>query len=305
MAKGIIAVDLDGTLAHHESSWGVSKIGDPIPSMLANVKQWISEGRTVVIFTARAVDKRNIPMIKVWLEQHGIGGLTITNIKTPHITMLYDDRAVQVEKNTGKILGRPNIIKEHVKENNDMESTSKKFLEELNKDVGEPADTPSTGPEDLGNEPESGEVNDDYEAGTAGTENDDSILEGEEVVTEGEEVITEDPSTGPVGLTDMPEEGEDKDKAEAGSKGMPSQADAMPVANKGSRDSNNADTESDGDLSQAAGQELHPVGSMVEKGVKNNFDGEAVTNQSDEAMKQGGECKPTEIAKKAVTGLFK
>lgn len=327
--KGTIAVDLDGTLAYYEGYKGPTVIGDPIPSMLSDVKNWLSEGRKVVVFTARAMDKRNIHPIELWLESHGIGGLKITNIKTPDITIIYDDRAVQVERNTGRILGNPKLIKENVKEKEIM--STKKYFEELADELREEKDTPSKGPENLKDEKESAEVNDDKEAGTTkGTDKTDSITEMADTPSSGpdtldneeeagevddekeagstgtkkKDAIVEDASTGPVGLTDMPEEGEDKDKKEAGSKGMPNQTDAMPISDKGSRDSNNKDTESDGDTSQAAGQELHPVGSMVEKGVSNNFDGESVSNQSGEASKQGGECTPTEIAKKAVTGLF-
>jgi len=107
----MIGVDLDGTLAFHESEWGVSKIGPPVPKMLAMVRRWIEEGEKVVLFTARAADKSNIQMVEEWLEEHGLGGMKITNIKTPAMTILYDDRAVQVQKNTGRIIGTPDRIK--------------------------------------------------------------------------------------------------------------------------------------------------------------------------------------------------
>ena len=49
-----IGVDLDGTLSHYTVWRGPEYIGDPIPAMLERVKEWISAGVTVKIFTARA-----------------------------------------------------------------------------------------------------------------------------------------------------------------------------------------------------------------------------------------------------------
>jgi hypothetical protein len=48
-----IAVDFDRTLAHYNPSQG-QELGEPIPSMLARVKDWIKDGKAVVIFTKRA-----------------------------------------------------------------------------------------------------------------------------------------------------------------------------------------------------------------------------------------------------------
>jgi len=104
--EGTIAVDLDGTLAEYTEWKGIEHFGKPIPKMIDRVKKWIAEGRTVVIFTARAEDSKAEKYIKEWLEQQGLGGLKITNIKTKDIVAFYDDRAVHVEHNTGEILGK-------------------------------------------------------------------------------------------------------------------------------------------------------------------------------------------------------
>lgn len=48
-----IGVDLDGTLAKSVSSTGTA-IGDPATPMLNRVKQWLSRGQEVRVFTARA-----------------------------------------------------------------------------------------------------------------------------------------------------------------------------------------------------------------------------------------------------------
>lgn len=104
MSKGWIGVDLDGTLALYDKWRGPEHIGQPVPAMLARVKSWLAEGRLVKIFTARACDPLNIPYIELWLEEAGLPQLEITNTKDFSMIVLWDDRCVQVEPNTGKIL---------------------------------------------------------------------------------------------------------------------------------------------------------------------------------------------------------
>ena len=101
--KGWIAVDLDGTLAEYQEGYvSEGKIGDPIPKMMDRVKRWLKEGKKVKIFTARAKTSELIPPIEEWLEKHGLGDLEITNEKDMHLTELWDDRAIQIIKNTGE-----------------------------------------------------------------------------------------------------------------------------------------------------------------------------------------------------------
>ena len=106
---GWIGVDLDGTLAEYHGWRGVNHIGEPVPLMLERVKQWLADGKTVKIFTARVsnVDPdRNIAeVIKAihdWCEKHGLPKLVVTNEKDFGMIELWDDRCVQVEMNTGK-----------------------------------------------------------------------------------------------------------------------------------------------------------------------------------------------------------
>lgn len=115
-SNGWIGVDLDGTLAHYDEWRGIDKIGDPVQSMLNRVKKWISEGRTVKIFTARvsgeyvksSEDQKDAyeadNYIQIWLKKHGLPRLETTSLKDFGMETLYDDRCVQVEKNTGKII---------------------------------------------------------------------------------------------------------------------------------------------------------------------------------------------------------
>lgn len=98
-------VDLDRTLAKYDGWKGAEYIGEPIKPMLEMVKKWLREGKIVKIFTARANRPENIHYVDEWLNDNGIGGLEITNIKGEDLFCIFDDRCVQVEPNTGKILG--------------------------------------------------------------------------------------------------------------------------------------------------------------------------------------------------------
>ena len=109
--QGWIGVDLDGTLAHKVSGRYLPggdryAIGEPIPAMLERVIAWLNSGREVRIFTARMVD--NDPLtekaIRAWTLRHVGCELIPTAIKDPWMDELWDDRAITVEQNTGRIL---------------------------------------------------------------------------------------------------------------------------------------------------------------------------------------------------------
>jgi hypothetical protein len=109
--KGWIGVDLDGTLAHYDGWKGPDHIGEPIPAMLERVKNWIAEGKEVRIFTARVYSdgstKRRMEVawvrtaIEQWCAKHIGVVLLVTNEKDFGMIELWDDRAVQVQLNTG------------------------------------------------------------------------------------------------------------------------------------------------------------------------------------------------------------
>lgn len=99
-----ILVDLDGTLARYEGWKGPEHVGEPIPLMAERVKKWIENGKTVKIFTARASVAEQIPPIKEWLKSNGFGDLEVTCCKGFDAVEIWDDRAVTVESNTGRIL---------------------------------------------------------------------------------------------------------------------------------------------------------------------------------------------------------
>lgn len=108
---GWIGVDLDGTLAQYDGWKGEEHIGDPVPLMLQRVRDWISQGRTVKIFTARICrNADNVrAVIETWCEKHIGQKLEVTNVKDYRMIELWDDRAVQVEENTGIAYGRSRI----------------------------------------------------------------------------------------------------------------------------------------------------------------------------------------------------
>jgi hypothetical protein len=95
---GWIGVDLDGTLAHYDHFRGEDHVGAPVEEMVKKVNKWLAEGRDVRLFTAR----KPSPAVRRWMEEHLTKILPITATKDYKMQVLYDDRAVQVKRNTGK-----------------------------------------------------------------------------------------------------------------------------------------------------------------------------------------------------------
>lgn len=105
--SGWVGVDLDGTLAEYGGWKGAGSIGLPIAPMVARVKQMLDRGIDVRIFTARVSDGDPVTVLTIrdWCRQHIGRALPVTNVKDYAMVALYDDRAVAVEKNTGRVLG--------------------------------------------------------------------------------------------------------------------------------------------------------------------------------------------------------
>ena len=116
--KGWIGFDLDGTLAHYDEWRGISHIGEPIKPMMDLLRSHLEEdGDDCRIFTARVFrmlypqgteermeGERVVSYIQDWLESHGLPRLPVTCVKDFGMIKLYDDRCVQVEKNTGRLI---------------------------------------------------------------------------------------------------------------------------------------------------------------------------------------------------------
>jgi|SRR5579875_353365 len=112
--KRWIAVDLDGTLADHywpdKGDFEPLRIGDPIPAMVARVRDWLAQGKDVRIFTARvgphptrtpAIIEEIRAAIRAWTHTHVGVALEATCIKDEGLEELWDDRAVRVIHNRG------------------------------------------------------------------------------------------------------------------------------------------------------------------------------------------------------------
>lgn len=106
MSENVLYVDLDGTLAKRQSPFNPLTVGEPVPKMVAAVKAELKKGRTVKLFTARAstMDAAAEKAIKAWLKEQGLGALEITCEKKPEMGELWDDRARQVEVDTGNFI---------------------------------------------------------------------------------------------------------------------------------------------------------------------------------------------------------
>jgi hypothetical protein len=105
--SGWVGVDLDGTLARFVTFEQMERgqtIGDPVPLMMERVRQWLDAGKEVRIFTARACEPTEIPVIKDWLREHGLPELEVTNAKDFGMMELWDDCCVKVQRNTGIVL---------------------------------------------------------------------------------------------------------------------------------------------------------------------------------------------------------
>jgi hypothetical protein len=108
---GWIGVDFDGTLAEYHG-W-VPGLGAPVAAMVERVKAWRAEGREVRIMTARASvpDDRQraaqVALIEAWCVEHLGEVLPVTNEKDLAMLELWDDRAVTVEENTGRVICHP------------------------------------------------------------------------------------------------------------------------------------------------------------------------------------------------------
>lgn len=114
-SKGWIGCDLDGTLAKYEGWISPQHIGQPIPAMVERVKDWLSQGIEVRIFTARVyapawnvarAEEADMATtaIQAWCLKHIGQMLPVTCTKDYAMVNLYDDRCQQVEPNTGRLI---------------------------------------------------------------------------------------------------------------------------------------------------------------------------------------------------------
>lgn len=116
-----LATELSGA-CHDWLDWvNETHIGEPVPAMAFRVRKWLADGKDVRIFTARVFDGYTImgnkarisadeirSNIQDWTEKHFGVRLPVTCTKDYAMIELWDDRAVQVEANTGRRMdGKP------------------------------------------------------------------------------------------------------------------------------------------------------------------------------------------------------
>jgi hypothetical protein len=94
-----IGVDFDGTLATYDGYKGDEHTGAPVEPIVRLVRKWLHDGKLVKLFTAR----KPHPALRKWMREHLGQVLEITNVKDPGMILMLDDRAIGVERNTGKL----------------------------------------------------------------------------------------------------------------------------------------------------------------------------------------------------------
>jgi hypothetical protein len=107
-AQHWVGFDLDGTLSRTDNVGHFSPpypLGEPVPHMLATARSLLQAGVKVKIFSARACEAANVPLVQAWAEKHGLGRLEVTNSKDFDLIRFYDDRAIQILPNEGRSAG--------------------------------------------------------------------------------------------------------------------------------------------------------------------------------------------------------
>lgn len=110
--------DFDRTLAYHgPQDKDIKKgynlgTGAPIELIVMRLKQYIAAGKNCKIFTARVAphpDVENFNMadraeqLRDWCEAQGLPRLDVVCIKDAYMEEIWDDKAVSIEPNTGRI----------------------------------------------------------------------------------------------------------------------------------------------------------------------------------------------------------
>lgn len=104
-----VGFDLDGTLAHYESGYAVDEfIGPPIDLMVDRLRMHLARRDNVAIVTARVSNPDLMPraqiLIEEWCILHLGKMLPVTCRKDFGMVVIYDDRAKQVHRNTGRLV---------------------------------------------------------------------------------------------------------------------------------------------------------------------------------------------------------
>jgi hypothetical protein len=105
MTKGWVGFDYDGTIRRMTDD-------QPVPEMIARIKAFLSVGVEVRICTARICSKypeshreAHTKAIQNWCVEHIGQALPVTSEKDYDMVVLFDDRAIAVQTDTGQCKG--------------------------------------------------------------------------------------------------------------------------------------------------------------------------------------------------------
>lgn len=109
-----ICVDLDGTLVAHGPITDLTMVGPPIPAMVDKIKQAIEQGYEVRIFTARVSGPDDeAVVVKAAIQEWAFRNLgfypKVTCCKDFDTVEIWDDRSVQVIRDTGEFVGESEV----------------------------------------------------------------------------------------------------------------------------------------------------------------------------------------------------
>ena len=105
----IEAVDFDGTLMDQPSSFDPKTVGLPIWRMVNRVRDMLSSGKKVCIFSASVTpgskkeSKKRVKLINEFCIRYFGRELPIANVKSSNMVRIWDNKAIHVQKNTGCI----------------------------------------------------------------------------------------------------------------------------------------------------------------------------------------------------------
>jgi hypothetical protein len=91
----IIACDFDNTICGVREVGSEYKMGAPEPGAILALNKLVEDGNTIIIFTAREVNKPNVyKAVEDWCQYFHIPHSGITNIKNPKFDVYIDDRCL-------------------------------------------------------------------------------------------------------------------------------------------------------------------------------------------------------------------
>lgn len=120
-----VGFDFDGTICKDE----YPNDGQPIESLIKIVRHLLANEVEVRIVTARANPSspnwwQHIQRVKAWCLKNIGTDLIVTCEKDMNMVLLFDDRAVAVETDTGRIVGcgKPELLKALLEQSKDKRS---------------------------------------------------------------------------------------------------------------------------------------------------------------------------------------